>query len=107
MHKILLFEIGREQLVVDAMTELQTVKYLGVPLPQRTVRNDISGRGSNIAPASQHYKGTVGYDSPALRLLVTQDEIEYLARWPWNFRHGQPSMECGGITPKQKLALAA
>jgi transposase InsO family protein len=32
---------------------------------------------------------------------------EYATRWLWTYNHERPNMALGGITPKQKLALAA
>jgi transposase InsO family protein len=39
------------------------------------------------------------------------DSIEQVqdaaTRWPWTYNHERPNMALGGITPMQKLALAA
>ncbi|WP_150788909.1 integrase core domain-containing protein, partial [Pseudomonas aeruginosa] len=32
---------------------------------------------------------------------------EHATRWIWTYNHERPNMALGGITPKQKLALAA
>jgi len=32
---------------------------------------------------------------------------EHATRWVWTYNHERPNMALGGITPKQKLALAA
>ena len=32
---------------------------------------------------------------------------EFAERWIWIYNHERPNMAIGGITPKQKLALAA
>ncbi len=32
---------------------------------------------------------------------------EHGTRWVWTYNHERPNMALGGITPKQKLALAA
>lgn len=36
-----------------------------------------------------------------------EDVQEYATRWLWTYNHERPNMALGGITPKQKLALAA
>jgi putative transposase len=41
-------------------------------------------------------------------LFETLDEIqEFATNWLWTYNHDRPNMALGGITPKQKLALAA
>jgi len=41
-------------------------------------------------------------------LFETLDEIqEFATSWLWTYNHDRPNMALGGITPKQKLALAA
>ena len=48
------------------------------------------------------------YDWLAHHLFETLDEIqEFATRWLWTYNHDRPNMALGGITPKQKLALAA
>jgi len=32
---------------------------------------------------------------------------DYATRWLWSYNHERPNMALGGITPKQKLAMAA
>ncbi|TWR87006.1 transposase, partial [Pseudomonas chlororaphis subsp. chlororaphis] len=32
---------------------------------------------------------------------------DYGTNWIWTYNHERPNMALGGITPKQKLALAA
>jgi len=36
-----------------------------------------------------------------------EDVQEYATRWLWTYNHERPNMALGGITPIQKLALAA
>jgi putative transposase len=51
---------------------------------------------------------TVRYDCLAHHLFETLDEIQdFATRWLWTYNHGRLNMALGGITPKQKLALAA
>jgi putative transposase len=41
-------------------------------------------------------------------LFETLDEIQAFAtNWLWTYNHDRPNMALGGITPRQKLALAA
>jgi putative transposase len=48
------------------------------------------------------------YDYLAHHLFETLDEIqEFATCWLWTHNHDRPNMALGGITPKQKLALAA
>lgn len=36
------------------------------------------------------------------------DEVrEYATQWMWRYNHERPNMALGGITPKQRLAMAA
>jgi putative transposase len=32
---------------------------------------------------------------------------DYATRWMWSYNHERPSMTLGGITPKQRLTMAA
>jgi putative transposase len=36
-----------------------------------------------------------------------EDVQEYATRWLWTYNYERPNMALGGITPIQKLALAA
>jgi putative transposase len=50
----------------------------------------------------------VRYDWLAHHLFETLEEIqEFATNWLWTYNHDRPNMALGGITPKQKLALAA
>ena len=56
----------------------------------------------------ERYNRTVRYDWLAHHLFDSLDEIQRFAtRWLWTYNHDRPNMALGGITPKQKLALAA
>lgn len=56
----------------------------------------------------ERYNRTVRYDWLAHHLFESLDEIqEFATRWLWTYNHDRPNMGIGGITPKQKLALAA
>ena len=56
----------------------------------------------------ERYNRTVRYDWLAHHLLETLDVIQdFATRWLWTYSHDRPNMALGGITPKQKLALAA
>ncbi|MES2401959.1 MAG: integrase core domain-containing protein, partial [Pseudomonadota bacterium] len=36
------------------------------------------------------------------------DEVrDYATQWMWRYNHERPNMALGGITPKQRLAMAA
>ena len=56
----------------------------------------------------ERYNRTVRYDWLAHHLFETLEEIqEFATNWLWTYNHHRPNMALGGITPKQKLALAA
>lgn len=56
----------------------------------------------------ERYNRTVRYDWLAHHLFETLDEIQDFATcWLWAYNNDRPNMALGGITPKQKLALAA
>ena len=56
----------------------------------------------------ERYNRTVRYDWLAHHLFETLDEVqEFATNWLWTYNHDRPNMALGGITPKQKLALAA
>lgn len=56
----------------------------------------------------ERYNRTVRYDWLAHYLFDTIEEVqEFATRWLWTYNHERPNMALGGITPKQKLALAA
>ena len=51
---------------------------------------------------------TVRYDWLAHYLFETLEDIQdFATRWLWTCNHDRPNMALGGITPKQKLAMAA
>ena len=56
----------------------------------------------------ERYNRTVRYDWLAHYLFESIDEVQNFAtKWLWTYNHERPNMALGGITPKQKLALAA
>ena len=56
----------------------------------------------------ERYNRTAHYDWLAHHLFETLDEIEdFATRGLWTCNHARPNMALGGITPKQKLAMAA
>ncbi|MEB3736106.1 IS3 family transposase [Halopseudomonas pachastrellae] len=56
----------------------------------------------------ERYNRTVRYDWLGHYLLESIAEVqEHATRWVWIYNHERPNMALGGITPKQKLALAA
>ena len=56
----------------------------------------------------ERYNRTVRYDWLAHHLFDSIDEVQNFATdWLWTYNHERPNMAIGGITPKQKLALAA
>lgn len=56
----------------------------------------------------ERYNRTVRYDWRGQYLFESIEEVQAFAtRWLWTYNHERPNMALGGITPKQKLALAA
>ena len=56
----------------------------------------------------ERYNRTVRYDWLAHHLFDSVEQVqEFATSWLWTYNHERPHMALGGITPKQKLALAA
>lgn len=56
----------------------------------------------------ERYNRTVRYDWLAQLLFDSIEQVQESAtRWLWTYNHERPNMALGGITPMQKLALAA
>ena len=56
----------------------------------------------------ERYNRTVRYDWLAQHLFNSIEEVQLSAtRWLWIYNHERPNMAIGGITPMQKLAMAA
>ena len=56
----------------------------------------------------ERYNRTVRYGWLARTLFDTIEQVQDRAtRWLWTYNHERPNMALGGITPMQKLALAA
>lgn len=56
----------------------------------------------------ERYNRTVRYDWLAHYLFDSIEDVQdYATRWLWTYNYERPNMAIGGITPKQKLALAA
>lgn len=55
----------------------------------------------------ERYNRTVRYDWLAQYLFDSIEEVQdHATRWLWTYNHERPNMALGGITPKQKSALA-
>ena len=56
----------------------------------------------------ERYNRTVRYAWLASNLFNDIEQVQDIAtRWLWTYNHERPNMALGGITPMQKLALAA
>ena len=56
----------------------------------------------------ERYNPSVRYDWLSYNLFESIDEMQDLAtKWLWAHNNERPNMALGGITPKQKLAIAA
>ena len=55
----------------------------------------------------------VDFSLPALRVIRSLDQViiaevqDFATQWMWSCNHERPNMALGGITPKQRLAMAA
>jgi putative transposase len=55
----------------------------------------------------ERYNRTVRYEWLSQYLFDELHEVQdFATRWLWEYNHERPNMALGGITPKQKLALA-
>ena len=56
----------------------------------------------------ERYNRTVRYGWLAQHLFDSIEQVQLSAtRWLWIYNHERPNMAIGGITPMQKLAMAA
>lgn len=56
----------------------------------------------------ERFNRTVRYEWLVQYLFDDIDEVQdFATRWLWNYNHERPNMALGGITPKQRLAMAA
>ena len=56
----------------------------------------------------ERYNRTVRYDWLNLYLFDSISTVQdFATRWLWTYNNERPNMAIGGITPRQKLALAA
>jgi putative transposase len=76
---------------------------------QRGIRIDYIQPGKPQQNAYiERYNRTVRYDWLGQFLFASITEVQdFATRWLWTYNHERPNMGLGGITPKQKLALAA
>ena len=55
----------------------------------------------------ERYNRTIRYDWLSHYLFDSVDQVQNFASdWLWTYNHERPNMALGGITPKQKLAIA-
>lgn len=76
---------------------------------QQSIRIDYIQPGNPQQNAYvERYNRTVRYEWLAQYLFESIAQVQDFAeRWLWTYNHERPNMAIGGITPKQKLALAA
>ncbi len=56
----------------------------------------------------ERFNRTVRYEWLAQYVFESPGQVQdYATRWIWNYNHERPNMALGGITPKQRFALAA
>jgi len=56
----------------------------------------------------ERFNRTVRYEWLSQYHWGTLDEIQlYATQWMWKYNHDRPNMASGGLTPKQRLAMAA
>ena len=56
----------------------------------------------------ERFNRTVRYEWLSQYYWAELDEVrDFATRWIWYYNHDRPNMALGGITPKQRLAMAA
>lgn len=56
----------------------------------------------------ERFNRTVRYEWLSLTYWADLDEVrDHATQWIWSYNHERPNMALGGITPKQRLAMAA
>lgn len=88
-------------------------EYISATLLNWAIKHDI--RLEHIQPGNpqqnayvERYNRTVRYDWLNQYLFDSIAEVqEFGTHWLWTYNNERPNMALGGITPKQKLALAA
>lgn len=56
----------------------------------------------------ERFNRTVRYEWLSQYCWTDLDEVrEFATQWMWRYNHERPHMALGGITPKQRLAMAA
>ena len=56
----------------------------------------------------ERFNRTVRYEWLSQYYWSDLDEVqEFATQWMWRYNHERPNMALGGITPKQRLAMAA
>ena len=56
----------------------------------------------------ERFNRTVRYEWLSQYYWETLDEVQlYATQWMWKYNHDRPNMALGGLTPKQRLAMAA
>ena len=56
----------------------------------------------------ERFNRTVRYEWLAQYLFDSIEEVQdYATQWLWNYNHERPNMALGGLTPKERLAMAA
>lgn len=65
----------------------------------------MADQGLNQAPSTEESEAP---DWLGHYLFESIAEVQdYATRWLWLYNHERPNMALGGITPKQRLAMAA
>jgi len=56
----------------------------------------------------ERFNRTVRYEWVSQYYCENLDEVrDFSTRWMWHYKYDRPNMALGGITPKQRLAMAA
>ena len=56
----------------------------------------------------ERFNRTVRYEWLSQYYWENLDEVrDFSTRWMWHYNHDRPNMALGGVTPKQRLAMAA
>jgi putative transposase len=107
-------DYNREGLIIDADFSLpaeRVIRSLEQLIEWEKQRIDINyiqpGKPQQNAYV-ERYNRTIRYDWLSHYLFESIAEVQdFATRWLWTYNNERPNMALGGITPKQKVAMAA
>ena len=96
-----------------AVLKMGSTSYISLALKTWAEKHGIQLK--NIQPGNpqqnayvERYNRTVRYDWLNQYIFESIPSVQdFATRWLWTYNNERPNMALGGMTPKQKLALAA